>query len=207
MSIQPSLLHLYAVTDRQWLHGRALESQVRQVLRGGATIIQIREKFLGDQDFLEEAKDILKTCLEFGAPLIINDNMDVAGALGVGLHVGQGDIGCREARRALGPDAILGVSCATVEEAVKAQEDGADYLGVGAVFPTSTKADASWVDRETLQTICRTVSIPVVAIGGISLANAASLAGTGIAGVAVVSALFASQDPEDAARQLSKIQY
>ncbi len=207
MNISPSLLHVYAVTDRQWLHGRTLDSQVRQVLEGGATLVQVREKCLGDQDFLEEARQIQATCQEFGVPLIINDNLEVALALGAGLHVGQSDTACREARKRLGDQAILGVSCATVQEALEAQEAGADYLGVGAVFPTSTKLDADWVKRETLQAICQAVSIPVVAIGGISLENAATLAGTGIAGVAVVSALFAAPDPRAAAASLAKIQY
>ena len=207
MKISPSLLHVYAVTDRQWLHGRTLDSQVRQVLEGGATLIQVREKCLGDQEFLSEARQIQATCQEFGVPLIINDNLEVALALGAGLHVGQSDTACREARKRLGDQAILGVSCATVQEALEAQEAGADYLGVGAVFPTSTKLDADWVKRETLQAICQAVSIPVVAIGGISLENAATLAGTGIAGVAVVSALFAAPDPRAAAASLAKIQY
>ena len=207
MKVPPSLLHLYAVTDRQWLHGRTLESQVRQVLEGGATIIQIREKCLGDQEFLQEARQIQATCREFGAPLIINDNVEVALAIGAGLHVGQSDTACREARRRLGKQAILGVSCATVQQALEAQEAGADYLGVGAVFPTSTKLDADWVKRETLREICQAVSIPVVAIGGISRENAATLAGTGIAGVAVVSALFAAPDPKAAAAAFSQIHY
>ena len=207
MKVPPSLLHLYAVTDRQWLHGRTLESQVRQVLEGGATIIQIREKCLGDQEFLQEARQIQATCREFGAPLIINDNVEVALAIGAGLHVGQSDTACREARRRLGEQAILGVSCATVQQALEAQEAGADYLGVGAVFPTSTKLDADWVKRETLREICQAVSIPVVAIGGISRENAATLAGTGIAGVAVVSALFAAPDPKAAAAAFSQIHY
>lgn len=200
-------LHLYAVTDRHWLRGRTLASQVRKVLEGGATIVQIREKHLGDVDFLEEAREIQSICGEFNAPLIINDNVEVARAIGAGLHVGQGDTACRDARGALGPDAIIGVSCSNVEEAQAAERDGADYLGVGAVFPTSTKADASWVDEKTLREICRSVTIPVVAIGGITIGNAPSLAGTGIAGVAVVSALFASDDPRSAAREFSSMSF
>lgn len=198
-------LHLYAVTDRHWLRGRTLASQVREVLEGGATIVQIREKHLGDVDFLEEAREIQSICDEFNVPLIINDNVEVARAIGAGLHVGQGDTACRDARGALGPDAIIGVSCSNVEEAQAAERDGADYLGVGAVFPTSTKADASWVDEKTLREICRSVAIPVVAIGGITIGNAPSLAGTGIAGVAVVSALFASDDARSAAREFSSM--
>lgn len=200
-------LHLYAVTDRHWLRGRTLASQVREVLEGGATIVQIREKHLGDVDFLAEAREIQSICGEFNVPLIINDNVEVARAIGAGLHVGQGDTACRDARGALGSDAIIGVSCSNVEEAQAAERDGADYLGVGAVFPTSTKADASWVDEKTLREICRSVTIPVVAIGGITIGNAPSLAGTGIAGVAVVSALFASDDPRSAAREFSSMAF
>ena len=207
MKIHSSLLHLYAVTDRQWLHGRTLESQVREVLSGGVTILQLREKHLSDTEFLAEARSIKGVCDEFCVPLIINDNLSVARALGVGLHVGQSDTGCADARRALGPDAILGVSCQTVSQAIAAEQSGADYLGVGAIFPTNTKDDADAVSQETLSAICDAVRIPVVAIGGISLQNAPSLTRTGIAGVAVVSALFAAENPRSAAEAFSKIQY
>lgn len=207
MKISPSLLHLYAVTDRQWLHGRTLESQVREVLEGGTTILQLREKSLSDEDFLAEARAIQKTCREFQVPLIINDNLAVAKAIGAGLHVGQSDAACRTAREALGPDAIIGVSCINVEQAIQAQKDGADYLGVGAVFPTSTKHDADYVSGTELRAIGSAVDIPVVAIGGITLENAAQLAGTGIAGVAVVSALFAAESPRDAAQKFAQLKY
>lgn len=207
MRISPSLLQLYAVTDRHWLNGRTLESQVREVLAGGTTILQLREKNISDEEFLAEAKVIQKTCDEFGVPLIINDNLAVAMALGVGLHVGQSDTACAEARRVLGAEAILGVSCQTVAQAIAAEKAGADYLGVGAVFPTTTKDDADAVPLETLSAICSSVSIPVVAIGGISLRNVPKLVGTGIAGVAVVSALFAAENPRLAATEFSKIEY
>lgn len=207
MKIPPSLLHLYAVTDRQWLHGRTLESQVREVLEGGTTILQLREKCLSDDAFLDEAKEIQKTCQAFGVPLIINDNLAVAKAIGAGLHVGQSDAACRTARASLGPDAVIGVSCINVVQAVQAQEDGADYLGVGAVFPTATKHDADYVSPEELRAICNAVEIPVVAIGGISLENAPLLTGTGIAGVAVVSALFAATSPRAAAQKFAQLKY
>ncbi len=207
MQINPSLLHLYAVTDRHWLHGRTLESQVREVLAGGTTILQLREKCVSDEDFLAEARVIKAVCDEFGVPLIINDNLSVAKALGVGLHVGQSDTACAEARRVLGEGAILGVSCQTVDQAIAAEKAGADYLGVGAVFPTTTKDDADAVPLETLSTICAAVRIPVVAIGGITLQNVPKLVNTGIAGVAVVSALFAAEDPRGAAEEFAKIQY
>lgn len=207
MKISPSLLHVYAVTDRQWLAGRTLESQVRQILEGGATIVQLREKMLSDDEFLAEGRVIQAACREFGVPFIINDNLEVARRLGAGLHVGQSDTACAEARRVLGEGAILGVSCTTVEEALRAEAAGADYLGVGAVFPTATKSDADYVDRQMLMDICSAVKVPVVAIGGISLENAPRLAGTGIAGVAVVSALFASENPREAARKFTEIKY
>ncbi|MCQ2397547.1 MAG: thiamine phosphate synthase, partial [Lentisphaeria bacterium] len=199
--------HVYAVTDRQWLAGRTLESQVRQVLEGGATIVQLREKMVSDDEFLAIGRVIQTVCREFGVPFIINDNLKVAAILGAGLHVGQSDAACADARRVLGENAILGVSCTTVEEALRAEAAGADYLGVGAVFPTSTKSDADYVDRQTLIDICGAVRIPVVAIGGISLENAPKLAGTGIAGVAVVSALFAAENPREAAREFTSIRY
>lgn len=207
MKISSSLLHVYAVTDRQWLAGRTLESQVRQVLEGGATIVQLREKMVSDDEFLAIGRVIQTVCREFGVPFIINDNLKVAAILGAGLHVGQSDAACADARRVLGENAILGVSCTTVEEALRAEAAGADYLGVGAVFPTSTKSDAEYVDRQTLIDICGAVRIPVVAIGGISLENAPKLAGTGIAGVAVVSALFAAENPREAAREFTSIRY
>lgn len=207
MRISPSLLHVYAVTDRQWLAGRTLESQVRMVLEGGATIVQLREKRLSDDEFLEAGRAIQGVCREFGVPLIINDNLEVARELGAGLHVGQSDTACAAARAVLGDGAILGVSCTTVDEALRAEAAGADYLGVGAVFPTATKSDADYVSRSMLIDICRAVTIPVVAIGGITLNNAPRLAETGISGVAVVSALFASEDPREAARKFTEIKY
>ena len=186
---------LYVVTDRTWLNGKTLSSQVEQAAAAGATCVQLREKELGYEGFLAEAKSIKAITDRYGIPLIVNDSIDVALACGAdGVHIGQGDMPACKARKLIGDGRILGVSAQTVAQALTAQRCGADYLGVGAVFPTSTKADADAVSYDTLKAICAAVDIPVVAIGGITAANIASLAGSGIDGVAVVSAVFASPD-------------
>ncbi len=208
-------LLLYAITDRTWVGttesaqadpdpARAgLLRQVEQALRGGATMIQLREKDLPEEDFLREAREMKALCDRYGVPLIINDRVEIARATGAaGVHLGQDDTDLAEARGVLGPDAIIGASARTVEQALRAEQEGADYLGVGAVFGTDTKADAKRITRETLAEICAAVSIPVVAIGGITEQNMSELAGTGIAGIAVVHALFARDDIETAARRL-----
>jgi len=194
---------LYAVTDRAWLNGRTLAGQVEAALRGGATCVQLREKELDRAAFLREARELKPVCARYGVPLIINDDVALAIECGAdGVHVGQDDADAAETRRRIGPDMLLGVSAHTVEEALRAERDGADYLGVGAVFPTGTKKDAGVLPFETLRDICAAVSIPVVAIGGVSLDNLGALAGSGIDGVAVVSAIFAAPDAEAAARAL-----
>ena len=199
-------LLLYAVTDRGWLGGETLYSQVEKALKGGATMIQLREKELDEAAFLAEAKQIKGLCRYYGVPFIINDSVKVAEAVGAdGVHVGQSDMEAGSARAELGRDKILGVSAQSVEQAVLAEKRGADYLGVGAVFPTGTKADADAVSLDTLREICSAVSIPVVAIGGISLENAARLRGTGIRGISVVSAIFAASDIEAASRALRSL--
>lgn len=198
-------LKLYAVTDRSWLNGRPLAEDVEKVLAGGTGILQLREKHLSYDEFLQEGREIAELCRRYDVPLIINDNVEVAKALGVGAHIGQGDMSISDARRELGEEAIIGVSCCNVAQALEAERDGADYLGVGAVFPTSTKNDADYVDSRELAAICNSVRIPVVAIGGISTGNVMKLAGSGIAGVAVVSALFAAADPLAATRELSDL--
>ena len=199
-------LLLYAVTDRGWLGGETLYSQVEKALKGGATMIQLREKELDEAAFLAEAKQIKGLCRYYGVPFIINDSVKVAEAVGAdGVHVGQSDMEAGSARAELGRDKILGVSAQSVEQAVLAEKRGADYLGVGAVFPTGTKADAEAVSLDTLREICSAVSIPVVAIGGISLENAARLRGTGIRGISVVSAIFAASDIEAASRALRSL--
>ncbi len=198
-------LMLYAVTDRSWLGDETLRSQVERALKGGATFIQLREKELDEGDFLEEAKEIQKLCREYHVPFVINDNVEIAAAIGAdGVHVGQSDMEAGDVRRRLGPDKIIGVSAQTAEQALRAQEHGADYLGVGAVFPTGSKADATEVSRETLEEICRAVDIPVIAIGGIGRENVMELKGSGICGIAVISAIFAQKDIEAAAAELKK---
>ena len=199
-------LQLYAVTDSAWTGGKTLAMQAEEALRGGVTCVQLREKELGDDAFLEEAAAIKKLCRAYGVPFIINDNVDVAVRCGAdGIHVGQKDMEAGDVRRLVGDRMILGVSAETVEQAVLAERCGADYLGVGAVFSTSTKADADMVSHDTLKAICEAVSIPVVAIGGIYKHNMMELAGTGIDGVALVSAIFASGDIEDECRQLLEL--
>ncbi len=198
-------LLLYGVTDRFWLHGRTLAQVVKESLEGGVTFLQLREKNLGDQEFLQEAPEIQKLCREYRVPFIINDNVDIAVKIGAdGVHVGQSDMEAGRVREVLGPDKIIGVSAQPVEQAVLAQQQGADYLGVGAVFPTGSKADADSVSLETLAAICRAVSIPVVAIGGITQQNVTQLAGSGICGVAVISAIYAQENISQAASQLKE---
>ena len=198
-------LLLYAVTDRSWLNGESLYSQVEKALKGGATFIQLREKELDEETFLEEAKELKKLCREYRVPVVINDNVEIAEACGAdGVHVGQSDMEAGDVRARLGEDKIIGVSADTVEQALLAQRHGADYLGVGAVFPTGSKADASDVDHETLKAICQAVKIPVIAIGGINRENVMELAGSGICGVAVISAIFGARDIEQAARDLKE---
>lgn len=204
MKVDRKTMLLYAVTDRAWLGGRRLEEDVERAIRGGATFIQIREKALGDAAFLEQAKAIKAVTDRYGVPFVVNDNVAIAKAVGAdGVHVGQDDMEAGDVRAQLGPDKIIGVSVRTVEQALLAEERGADYLGVGAVFPTATKQDASEVSFETLREICEAVSIPIVAIGGISRENVTQLAGSGIDGVAVVSAIFAAEDIEKAAAELA----
>lgn len=196
-------LLLYAVTDRHWLNGETLYSQVEKVLKGGATFIQLREKNLDEDTFLQEAIEIQKLCKAYHVPFVINDNVDIALKMNAdGVHVGQSDMEALDVRKKLGPDKIIGVSAQTVEQALLAQKHGADYLGVGAVFKTGSKADADDVSHETLKAICEAVDIPVIAIGGISKENVHELKGTGICGIAVISALFAQKDIEQATKDL-----
>ena len=198
-------LLLYAVTDRHWLNGRTLHEVVKESLDGGVTFLQLREKNLDEAHFLDEAKDIKQLCREYGVPFIVNDNVDIALAMDAdGVHAGQSDMEAGDVRAKLGPDKIIGVSAQTVEQALQAQAHGADYLGVGAVFPTGSKADAKEVEWDVLRDICRAVSIPVVAIGGITRENVTKLAGTGICGVAVISAIYAQEDITEAAKNLKE---
>ena len=199
-------LLLYAVTDRHWLNGRSLIEVVKESLEGGVTFLQLREKELDDESFLKEAKELKALCIEYKVPFVINDNVEIAIKTDAdGVHVGQSDMEAGDVRKKLGPDKIIGVSAQTVEQAVLAEKRGADYLGVGAVFPTGSKDDADDVSFETLKAICEAVSIPVVAIGGISKENAIKLKGSGICGVAVISAIYAAPDIKEAAAELKEV--
>ena len=196
-------LLLYAVTDRHWLNGETLYSQVEKALKGGATFIQLREKKLDEGSFLEEAKEIQKLCKEYNVPFVINDNVEIAKEINAdGVHVGQSDMEAQNVREILGDDKIIGVSAQTVEQALLAEKHGADYLGVGAVFKTGSKDDAEEVSHDELERICKAVSIPVIAIGGITHDNVKELAGRGIVGIAVISAIFSQKDIENATKEL-----
>ena len=199
-------LLLYAVTDRRWLKGETLSEQVEKALKGGVTFVQLREKNLDEEGFLAEAEEIRELCEKNGVPFVVNDNVEVALKSGAdGVHVGQSDMEAGNVRKLIGKERILGVSAQTVEQALLAQERGADYLGVGAVFSTGSKADAEDVSFETLAAICDAVDIPVIAIGGITCENTAELAGSGICGIAVISSLFGSRDIEKAAEELKRV--
>lgn len=194
---------IYAVTDRAWLHGRKITEVVELAIKGGAELIQLREKELPFELFLEEAKEVASLCKSYHVPLLINDNVEIALLCGAdGAHIGQSDIPLSRAREILGANKIIGVSANTVEDALLAEQGGADCIGTGAIFPTSTKDDAEAVSLSTLQEICKAVSIPVYAIGGIKKENIAELQHTDIAGAAIVSAIFAANDIEGATREL-----
>ena len=198
-------LLLYAVTDRHWLNGETLYSQVEKTLEGGTTFVQLREKELDEAHFLKEAKEIKELCARYRVPFVINDNVDIALAIDAdGVHVGQSDMEALDVRKRLGPDKIIGVSAQNVQQALLAQKHGADYLGVGAVFPTGSKDDAEDVSFETLKAICQAVDIPVIAIGGITKENVSELKGSGICGIAVISAIFAQKDIKAATKELKK---
>ena len=194
---------LYAVTDRAWTGKQTLYEQVEAALKGGVTCVQLREKELEETAFLQEAKELCALCRRYGVPFLVNDNVEIAIACGAdGIHVGQEDLAAGEVRRRVGENMILGVSVHTVEEAYQAVRDGADYLGLGAVFPTSTKTDVEQMSNETLRAICDAVDVPIVAIGGINRGNILKLAGSGVDGVALVSAIFSAEDIEGTCREL-----
>ena len=207
MKIDAKRLRLYAVTDRAWAGGtEGLLRQVAEAIDGGAGIVQLREKHLGQADFLAEAERFVALCREKGAVSIINDNVEIAAQVGAdGVHIGQEDLEAGRARQMLGPDKVIGVSAHSVAEALAAQAAGADYLGVGAAFVTGTKTDATPISRETIRAITAAVDIPVVAIGGISRDNILELRDCGLDGVAVVSALFAKTDVKAAAEELLRL--
>lgn len=200
--MNPQQLKLYAITDRSWLKpGETLTEVVETLLKAGVTCVQLREKEAEDAFILQEAQELNALCRRYGVPFLVNDRPDLAQTVGAdGVHVGREDTGLTEARKQLGTNAVLGGSAHTVEEALAAQAAGADYLGCGAVFGSGTKHNVSQMSLETLTAICQAVDIPVVAIGGVNLDNLSLLAGTGIAGVAVISGLFAPEDKAAAAQ-------
>ena len=205
MKFQKEQLLLYAVTDRTWVGKQTLLEQIEDALRGGVTLVQLREKELSEVEFIAEAILVREVCHRYGVPLIINDNVEVALKSGAdGVHVGIEDQPVAEIRKRVGRDFIIGATAKTVEQAKAAEAAGADYLGVGAVFPSPTKKNAIRITRDQLREICASVSIPAVAIGGISSTNLSELKGGGMSGVAVVSAIFAAEDIEEAAGKLKK---
>lgn len=203
MNCDKKNLLLYAVTDRSWLGTESLYSQVKKAIDGGITFVQLREKELAQEAFYKEALEIQVLCREKNIPFVINDNVALAKEIDAdGVHVGQEDMEAGDVRSLLGPDKIIGVSAHSVEEALLAEKRGADYLGVGAAFSTNSKKDVSCISHETIRDICQAVQIPVIAIGGINETNIEELKGTGICGVAVISAIFAKKDITGAARTL-----
>lgn len=208
MKCDKKYMLLYAVTDRAWAKEKSLYQQVEEALKGGVTCVQLREKNLPDEEFLQEAIEIKSLCRKYNVPLFINDNVSVALKCGAdGIHVGQDDMAASEVRGIVGENMMIGVSAHSVEEALEAVKNGADCLGVGAMFATSTKTDANVLSWQTLYDICHAVDIPVVAIGGLNKDNIPSLAGSGVDGVALVSAIFASKDIESECRLLRKTAY
>ncbi|HIR51210.1 MAG TPA: thiamine phosphate synthase [Candidatus Avoscillospira avicola] len=206
MKCDKKTMLLYAVTDRAWTGKQSLLEQVEAALRGGATCVQLREKTLSGEAFLAEALEVSQLCRRYGVPLFINDNVEVAIQCHAdGIHVGQEDMAAAQVRRRVGDDMMIGVSVHSVAEALDAVRDGADCLGVGAMFSTSTKADADVLPPGTLRAICDAVDIPVVAIGGITKHNIAQLAGSGVDGVALVSAIFSAPDIESECRLLRRL--
>ncbi len=206
MKLCKNAMLLYAVTDRAWVKTQTLYEQIECALKGGVTCLQLREKDLNFEAFFEEALNIKSLCKKYNVPFIINDNVEVAIKCNAdGIHVGQHDMSLKDVRKMVGNDMIIGVSVQTVEQALEAQENGADYLGVGAVFSTSTKPDADDVSYDTLKQICQNTKIPVVAIGGINKDNIMDLSGSGVDGVALVSAIFAAKNIENECMKLKQI--
>ena len=197
---------LYAVTDRAWIGKQNLYEQVESALKGGVTCVQLREKELDEEEFLKEAMELSALCRKYGVPFFVNDNVEIAIKCHAdGIHVGQEDMEAAKVRQRVGDDMMIGVSVHSVEEALKAVRNGADCLGVGAMFSTATKTDVDVLPKETLCSICAAVDIPVVAIGGINKSNISQLSGTGVDGVALVSAIFAAEDIESECRQLRRL--
>lgn len=205
MKFDKKQLLLYAVTDRSWLGEKTLKQVVKESLDGGVTFVQLREKHLDEASFLKEAKEIQALCREYHVPFVINDDVELAKEIDAdGVHVGQSDMEAGDVRKKLGPEKIIGVSAHTVEEAILAEKRGADYLGVGAVFHTTSKDDAGNITMNTVKEICEAVSIPVIAIGGISQENVCELSGSGVCGVAVISAIYAQKDILEVTKKLKE---
>lgn len=203
MKVKRESLCLYAITDRAWLKGDTLAHQVELAIQGGVTFVQLREKQKTGEELKALALEVQSVCRRYQIPFIINDDVELAREIDAdGVHVGQADMAVEQARRILGPDKIIGATAKTVEQAQTAQAQGADYLGSGAVFGSTTKKDAIGMDKALLQQICESVNIPVVAIGGINAENILQLEGASIAGVAVVSGIFAAQDIAAASAEL-----
>lgn len=206
MKCDKKAMLLYAVTDRAWVGKQSLYQQVESALKGGATCVQLREKDLDEEAFLNEAIELSALCKQYGVPFFVNDNVEIAVKCNAdGIHVGQEDMEAAQVRQRVGNHMMIGVSVHSVEEALEAVENGADCLGVGAMFSTSTKTDVDILPKETLRDICAAVDIPVVAIGGIDESNISELAGTGVDGVALVSAIFAADDIENKCRLLRRL--
>lgn len=206
MKFSKDSLLLYAVTDRSWSHEAGLYRQVEAALQNGVTCLQLREKNLNEEEFLKEALEIGRLCRQYGVPFIINDNVEIAiKCQADGIHIGQEDMDLKQVRNLVGEHMVVGVSAHTVEEARTAQENGADYLGLGSVFSTSTKKDVQEMSAHTLRAICQSVTIPTVAIGGISEKNIHLLKGSQVDGIAVVSAIFKAPDPGKAAAKLKAL--
>lgn len=203
MRLDKKYMQLYAVTDRAWTGNKTLYEQIKEALENGVTCVQLREKNLDEASFIEEAKKISVLCRQYNTPFIVNDNVNVAIASNAdGIHIGQEDMGLKDVRKIVGENIIIGISVHTVEEAKFAQENGADYIGIGAVFETSTKNDVDVIPYEKVKSICDAVDIPKVAIGGINAENILKLKGSGIDGVAVVSAIFGAKDIGKATKEL-----
>lgn len=206
MKLNSKDLFLYAVTDRKWTGKKTLFEQVEESIKGGVTFVQLREKELEYKLFLDEAIKMKDLCKKYDIPFVVNDNVDIAIKSNAdGVHIGQEDMEASNVREMIGKDKILGISVQTLEQAIEAEKKGADYLGIGTIFPTNSKDNAVKVSIETLSLICKSVNIPVVAIGGINKTNINQLKNTGISGVALISAIFANDDIEYATRELKEI--
>lgn len=206
LKVDKESMMLYAVTDRTWLNGKSLESEVEKICKAGATFIQLREKGITDEEFIAEAKKIKLVTDKYKIPFVINDNIQVAKAVNAdGVHIGQSDMEAKKARDILGENKIIGISAGSLQEALTAEKNGADYIGVGAMFHTDTKQDATSVTLEEIKKITKSVSIPVVAIGGINKDNVLKLKESGVDGIAVISAIFAENNVEEATKNMLKL--